>query len=217
MKKIDSAKPTSLYSVYANCMEEVKRRTDVVNGFLTRQCNAMYLQTTAESVALQVRKILELVALASMVANKTEYSRYRQNFYKDWNAKRILKTLKKANPKFYPIPGEQVLNPDTGKVDSVKSVKSGFLTEDDFITLYDACCDILHAENPFSRNQNPIAFLESVPEWMAKIRNLLNHHTIQLTDENKELWGIMKVQLDGKNLRIRKGRWSLSREVHSPF
>ena len=198
MKKIDTTKTANLYSVYADCMEEIKRRTEVVNGFQTGQCSTLYLQTTAESVALQIRKILELVALASMVANKTEYSRYRQNFYKDWNAKRILKTLKKANPKFYPIPGKQVLNSDTGKVDSVKRVKSGFLTEDDFITLYDACCDILHAENPFSRNQNPIAFLDSVPEWMSKVRNLLNHHTIQLTDESKELWVIMKAQLDGK-------------------
>ena len=33
---------------------------------------------------------------------------------------------------------------------------------------------------------------------MAKIKRLLNHHTIQLIDEDKQLWVMMKSKTDGK-------------------
>ena len=186
------------YSTYADCMEEVKRRTEVVNGFLTGKCGAIYVQTTAESVSLQIRKILELIALASLAANRSAYATHRRNFHKDWNAKRILETLRKANPKFYPTPTRQVVDRESGSVDSLEEITSGFLTENDFITLFDICSGILHAENPFSRTQKPEAFLASVPAWMEKIRILLNHHTIQLIDEHKQLWVLMKAKSDGK-------------------
>ena len=90
------------YSQYADCMEEIKKRTTVVNGFLIREYHAKYVQTTAESICLQIRKILELIALGSLVANRPEYQKYRKNFRRDWNAKRILETLERANPNLYP-------------------------------------------------------------------------------------------------------------------
>ena len=64
----DHAMVANPYSKYADCMEEIKKRTEVVNGFFTGKCHAMYVQTTAESVSLQIRKILELIALASLAA-----------------------------------------------------------------------------------------------------------------------------------------------------
>ena len=179
-------------------MEEIKRRAEVINGFLTGQFHAMYIQTTAESIALQVRKILELIALASLVANRSEYAKHRKNFQRDWNAKRILQTLEKANPRFYPTPNKQVVDEETGKVVSLENIKSGFLTKHDYMILFDTCNRILHADNPFFRKQDPDTFLNSVPTWMEKIRRLLNHHTIQLIDNDKQLWVLMKSKTDGK-------------------
>ncbi len=158
----------------------------------------MYVQTTAESVSLQIRKILELIVLASLAANRSEYAKLRKNFQKDWKANRILETLKKANPRFYPTPNRQVVDEETGKVVSLEDVKSGFLTKHDYRTLFNTCSGILHAENPFSTKQDPNAFLKSVPVWMEKIRRLLNHHTIQLIDGDKQLWVLMKSKTDGK-------------------
>ena len=95
---------SSPYVKYADCMEEIKKRKVVVDGFLSGTCHTMYVQTTAESICLQIRKILELIALASLAANSAEYERYSRNFRRDWNGKRILETLEKANPRFYPQP-----------------------------------------------------------------------------------------------------------------
>ena len=139
-----------------------------------------------------------LIALSSLAANRSEYVKHRKGFHKDWNAKHILETLKKANPRFYPTPNKQVLDQETGDVLSLENITSGFLTKDDYIVLFDKCSGILHAENPFSRSQNPEAFLAQVPAWMEKIRCLLNHHTIQLIDDDKQLWVLMKAKSDGK-------------------
>ena len=199
----DAKNPATVnpYSKYADCMEEIKRRTEVINAFLVGKCHALYVQTSAESVALQIRKILELIALASLAANRSEYAKRRREFWKDWRAKSILTTLQKANPHFYPKPNKQVVDQETGRVVSLQDITSGFLTKDDYIDLLNACSEILHADNPFAQKKDPRAFLKSVPTWMEKIRRLLNHHTIQLIDDNKQLWVMMKTKSDG-NARV---------------
>ena len=58
MTDTDHTMAANPYSKYADCMEEIKKRAEVVNGFLIGKCHAMYVQTTAESVSLQIRKIL---------------------------------------------------------------------------------------------------------------------------------------------------------------
>lgn len=194
-----SRKVANPHVMYADCMEEIKKRVLVIDGFLTGELTAKYLQTTAECIGLQLRKILELVALASMVANQSEYRKHRKNFHRDWNGKRILDALEAANPQFYPVPTRQVIDPHTGKVTEVKTIRSGFLTKSDYVKLYDACGGILHARNPFSQGtQNARSLLKDAPEWKKRIMVLLNHHQIQLSDKDKQLWVLMNSKSDGK-------------------
>ena len=184
----DSETAAPDYRKYADCMEEIKKRTAAIDKYLVGGFHAGCPQITAESVFLQIRKILELIALASLVANQREYAKQRKNFCNDWNAKRILETLEKANPNYYPTPVEQLIDSVTGRVLSLKAISSGYLTKEDFVVLFDRCNGMLHAENPFSRNQAPKSLLESVPMWTNKIIRLLNHHTIQLLNDDKQLW-----------------------------
>ena len=65
---------------YLGCMREIKHRTDVIQRFLSQEIHARYLASTAECIALQFRKTLELIALASLVANREEYAKQRANF-----------------------------------------------------------------------------------------------------------------------------------------
>ncbi len=189
---------TNLPMMYANCMEEIKKRVSVVDGFLKGEMTARYLQTTAECVALQLRKILELIALASMVANQAEYKKYRRNFRRDWNGKRILDILEKANPEFYPAPTKQILDPHTGKITETRKIDARFLTKKDYVELYDACGSMLHAQNPFSEgNSNAVTFLNDAPTWTDRIRALLNHHQIQPRNSNKQLWILMRAETEG--------------------
>lgn len=191
--------PTNTLDKYLSCMEEIKKRIEVVHGFLQRKAHALYLHTTVESICLQVRKVLELIALASLVANESAYAKHRKNFQRDWHAKRILATLEKANPHFYPQPTKQRFDPETGKVTETLPVTSGYLTRKELEDLYDQCSALLHASNPFSRKQQNVqSFLDHAPEWIAKIQALLNHHQIQLIDEKVQLWVLMHAKEDGK-------------------
>ena len=199
MAKLHSRDPPSAYAKYAECMEEIKRRGEVIWGFLNGRCSAMYEQTTAESVCLQLRKILELIALASLAANKEEYERHRKGFHADWNATKILASLEKVNPAFYPTPTRQVIDEVTGTVVGAVTVESGYLTKSEYKILYRKCGEILHARNPFSQREQDIgSFLEKVPEWMEKVRVLLNDHEVQLVNPERHLRVVMKAESDGK-------------------
>lgn len=182
---------------YAACMEEIKKRTLVVDAFLNGSRNALYLKTTVESVYLQFRKILELLAMASISAN-TEYMERYEGFRRHWNGKRILEYLENVNPNFYPKPTRQVVDPATGRVVEVVDVESGYLTRDEYGQLYDICGDLLHAENPYAEDRQNIEMrLQEAAEWRNKIVTLLNHHQVQLADSGRQIWVLMRAKSDG--------------------
>ncbi|MXW25329.1 MAG: hypothetical protein F4Z77_03365 [Dehalococcoidia bacterium] len=183
---------------YATCMEEVKRRIDVIEHFLSGNAHAVYLQTTVETICLQLRSVLELIALASLVANRGAYAEHRKNFRKDWQAKRILQDLEKVNPAFYPKPTKQVVDPVDGKVAETVDVRGGYLTRKEFGLLYDKLGEMVHAENPFSVARDYQAFLNELPGWVDKVRRLLNHHQIQLVNSDHQLWVLMESSHDGR-------------------
>lgn len=184
--------------LYAAQMEEIKKRTDVVKCFLARQCTAHYDVPSAECVALQIRKILELIALASLVVNKAEYAAHHEKFAEHWKAKDILDNIKRVNPRFYPVPTKQHQRSD-GVFDNIK-IDTGFLTVDNFKTLYDQCCKLLHIRNPFSKSAMGDAqqFMNDASIWMNKIRTLLNHHEIILAGRDQLVICIMKSKDDGR-------------------
>jgi len=183
---------------YCNVMEEIKKRVAVVNGFLHGDCYTMYKATTLECVGLQIRKILELIALGSLVVNVNEYSKQHKNFYKHWNGGEILKKLENINPDFYPTPINEKSSANPEIKSHLEDVKNGYLTKDDFIKLYGRCGNIAHADNPFGSKVNCAYYEKQIPEWLKKITNLLNSHTIRLvSDENMYLIH-MREERDGK-------------------
>ncbi len=183
---------------YAECMEEIKKRTLVIEAFLNGSRNALYLKATVESIYLQFRKVLELIAMASISASPEYMERY-ERFRRHYNGKRILEDLEKLNPHFYPRPTRQVLDPDTGKVVRVVDIESGFLTKDHYVELYDICGDLLHAENPYAEEEQNIELrFREAPEWKNRIVMLLNHHQVQLADSRRQIWVLMQAKSDGK-------------------
>ena len=187
---------------YQQCMEEIKKRAEVIDGFITGKCDAMYIQTLGECMCLQLRKILELIALASLAANHQAYKKYRDNFERDWHSGRIFKTLEKINPDFYPQPTRQVLDETGQVVVGSEEIKTGFLTKQAHQQLYNICGAILHAQNPFFRSEQDIRnFITEVPMWMEKIRILLNHHHVRLTEEDIFFAVLMRAKSD-ENVQV---------------
>jgi len=182
---------------YASLMEEIKKRYSAALHVLQKKVTTGYLQTDVEFVSLQLRKILELIALSSLVANKEEYALIRDKFATDWNSVGIIKLVKKINPDYYPQPVRQMIDEATKKVTSLYRVEDGYLTEDDFLLAFNYTSDLLHAKNPFSgATTDSVNHFQQMSEYLGKVVKLLNCHTIQLPKQDEQIWVVMSA--DGK-------------------
>jgi hypothetical protein len=163
---------------YCDLMEEIKRRTVVITAL--GRTAVMYKATTIESVYLQFRKILELIALGSLVANKGEFSKVYNDFAKYWNARHLLRDLERLNPNFYPRPIVELPSKRPRAKMDLQDKKDGFLTKDEFLKLYQKCGAIMHAGNPYGSQVDYGYYERNIQVWLDKIIGLLNSHTIRL-------------------------------------
>jgi len=163
---------------YCDLMEEIKRRVSVIDFFLFGGGHAMYQPTTIESVGLQLRKVLELVAFGSLVANKESYSAVYEKFATHWNARLLLRDLERVNPGFYPKPVVEVPSPYPGALHQLKNREPDYLTREEFERAYEKVGTIMHAENPYGSRMDIKYYLEKLPAWRHQIVNLLNNHQV---------------------------------------
>lgn len=168
---------------YCNLMEEVKRRTDAINALGSGQATTSYRATNIEFVYLQFRKILELVALGSLVANKVEFEKAYGEFSKCWNAQYLLRDMERVNPDFYPHPIVEVPSKEPGAKMEWQDKKDGFLTKKEFLKLYEKCGAIMHAGNPYGSQVDYGYYETNIQGWLNKIIGLLNSHSIRLVGD----------------------------------
>jgi hypothetical protein len=178
-------------------MEEIKLRTRVLDAFIHGAATAVYRATNIESTYLQFRKIIELIAFGSLVANKEAIAKVYQEFSRLWNARRLLRDLEKVNPGFYPQPIVERYDEQRG-MNALEPKKEGFLTRDDLIQLYEKCGGILHATNPYSQPIDYGQYETEASTWRDKIVGLLNCHTIRLLDDPNMYLIHMHEEQDGR-------------------
>lgn len=165
-------------NLYHDCLYEIKRRIDVIADHLNKETTEKYLIIEVETVCLQFRKILEKIALMSLVANKELYAEQNAKFAKHYHAERIMRDLERINPNFYPVPVNRIKHEN--KEDELVEIENGYLTKEEFVEIYERCGGMMHAQNPFA-SPKPINEIKACfPEWLTKIYILVNHHLIRL-------------------------------------
>ena len=170
-------------ALYKECMQEVKFRLHYAEQLLKRLAKTSSFNNkvlVSEAVALHFRKIIELIALASISANKTEYARIRAEFHRDWNARLIFRDLERINASFYPVPISGLSSPQyPDGLSVIEEHNTGFLTRDGAISLYERCASVLHAENPFSKKNNydeiSASFNDMIPMFKVLLSNFWVH------------------------------------------
>jgi len=168
---------------YRLLLIEIKQRTRVVDAFISNQAHAIYVPTTIESACLQIRKILELIAFSSLIANHEKFSKQHEKFSKYWNASKMLIDMERVNLNFYPEPIIQRKSKQPG-IEIVWDKRPGdYLTKEKFIKIYNKCGAILHSDNPFGSKVDFDYYQKILPVWRSEIVNLLNAHTIRLVDD----------------------------------
>jgi hypothetical protein len=185
--------------LYAELMEEIKRRIDLTRQVVDGTCR-MPPMAGFELCYLQLRKICEVFALACLVAHGDIAGIRTKLLQKTYNADQIIKQLGRLHPDFYPIPGKQRLDPVTKQPVEVVPVRSGFLTKDDLLRLYGECGSYLHRGTirQLLTKWQPVIDFNKISVWVDKIVELLNHHQIQTSQPDKQLWVIMHDKDHGK-------------------
>ena len=177
---------------YCECMDLLKLRIDIVAQIASGRKTTGFLVPDQELCCLQLRKSLELIAFAGISANLHKYAELRPEFSRDWNGKRILSTIEKINPEFYPIP-IKTFQDDKGQL-RFEDIKDGFLRKEDFSELYDWCGQLLHSFNPFGKNMQWKDVRQRLIIEQTRIVMLLNQHRCVLSDSDEEIWVNMNDQ-----------------------
>jgi len=167
---------------YIDIMEQIKRRIDAINVCAEGRTGLLG-PPRVESAALQLRMVLELIALASLAANKELFEQQSLRFEKHWHPADIIKDLEGLNPKFYPTP-IRMGEPDSNGVKRHVALTEGYLTKNELVEAHGRCGNILHARNPFGKSPNYDDFLAKVITWTAKVVALLNAHEIWLVGDD---------------------------------
>ena len=171
-------------------MERIRNHVNIADAVISRNIDTGHRDLNIELIFLHFRKALEELAFASLSANREKYSAARSGFATEWNARRMLGFVKKVNSNFYPI----VLRPPQETAPGHKffdRISEGYLTEEDFATLYDRSAEVLHCRNPYAPDDPTINVKYTVDEWSRRIKTLLGWHFIQLVD----LEGLWVVQV----------------------
>lgn len=160
--------PTDI-QIYCNHMVGVRDRLNTVKAILSGHITTGVEGVNTELIFLQLRKTLELIAFASLVANKSAYSSVHEKFAEHWRAKTMLNEIEKLNHDFYPM----ALDAPRETVPGMKHFDrplDGFMTKADFVLLYNVSSDVLHTRNPYSAKDPTIQIGFSVPQWIARIQ-----------------------------------------------
>ena len=169
--------------IYTQVMENIRIRTDVINDVYSDKINMVYVFAKAEFIALQIRLIIESIALASLAVNKSLFEQENNKFKEWWNADKIFKAIENKNPDFYPQPFNRMPSNMPGVDSELIDLKEGFMTRDEILKVYGECCNILHASNPYNVKQDHNSFINQTPKWIGLIVNLLNSHKIKLLND----------------------------------
>ena len=173
---------------YIDQMEEVKRRTDfILTMTKTGRQQGFPLIGMTECVYLQLRKILELIALASLAANREAFAKTDRTIGKLWHGAAILDAVARVNPNGYPHPIIEEPSDEPGVKNNLVDRTDGFLSKERFIELYGRCGSILHASNPFGRKLNYKKVWDEHRKWNEEIIGLLQCHKIQIAGED-DFW-----------------------------
>lgn len=185
--------PTEI-QIYSNYMTELRSRIKVVTQVLAGHIAEFPEFLGAEIMFLQLRKALELIAFASLAANKDAYSAAHKTFAKHWRAKAIRDEIEKLNPDFYPMALDAPKEIAQGRKHFSRPV-DGFLTKEEFVSLYDLASGALHTHNPYAARDLAIQIEYTVPDWVARIQRLLTWHRVQLIEGS--VW-IVKIPDQGE-------------------
>lgn len=189
---------------YIRVMETIKGRHEhigwiIENARPTRRISRF----TVESICLQLRMIIEDIAVACVVANANEMPGLARSLRGEYRPSRILRELEKINPLCYPIP--MVENPEGRRglyMDTHERPEGDWLTRDEIAEEYGRLSNAIHRNlKAYDGDSDDADLCERCVNLGQKIANLLSHHHITVLREDvmyRVLMSARGIRDDGK-------------------
>ena len=175
--------------LYTNVMGVIKRRMTAINDILDGKRCTTYHQTNIDFVYLQFRLLFESLAMASLCSNREKYEEIRSSFEKDWQLAKIIKTIERLNPKFYPRPFVERRTNGNDCI-TMDFLTDGFLTKEELVEAHGRCGGYLHENNPYKKTPEKSDYEAAkiiFKEWATKVDKLLECHFVDLLAAGESL------------------------------
>jgi hypothetical protein len=183
---------------YRKCMEQIKRRQRAIDETSDGTRTTSFKYTNVEFVALQFRKIFELIVLATLAAHKHLFEGLTRKLSKEWQIGKVVAIVEKKNPGFYPEPVDRVPSDKPGVKDEWKTVTSEYLTLDELVAAHGLIGNLMHANNPYREEILTDEIEKQFPLWRAKLIRLLNNHLVKFPDDKSVLYVGMQSRETGQ-------------------
>lgn len=182
---------------YVSLMEEIKHRANVIEHLGVIPDVLMYRPVYLESIALQLRMILENLAIACLIANGESLANMPKTILKEYNPEKLLKRLEEINPTCYPQPivlnesaSSKAAGLDPSQVDQFRGElidrqDEDWLRREEISACYGRLGDLLHRKNPLRGEADLRYFERQLPAWYQQIVNLITHHKVGIAEEGK--------------------------------
>jgi len=172
---------------YCVALDEMRIRLENIAPLLTQE---WITQADVELSALHVRKVLELIVMSSLAANRRAIAAIASAFASK-DVSEVRKLARQVNSLYWPQP-VRLERAGVGVVSD--EPLEGALREEDWGKAYGYVSNLLHVSNPYNKPFD----LAHAPEKVIQIRNelvtLLDHHVIYLADQNYMLDAVLKAR-----------------------
>ena len=173
---------------YTHVMQTIKGRKEHIDWIMNNAESMGKVSTfMIESICLQLRMMIEDIAVACVIANADEIPDLARGLRGEYRPTLILKGLEKLNLKCYPTPIVENVEGSHGNFrDTHERTEGDWLTRDEAVEEYGRLSNVLH-RNLKAYDGNPVDYLELYRKCgylEYKIRNLLSHHHITVLDED---------------------------------
>lgn len=168
---------------YIVCMNEFKYRFVLAEKKLEEfEGNPVHPEVALDLVALQLRKMIELVGFASMGAHLEKYKSLKPAFSKEWSFKEIIRRIEKINPDCTPKPVERRRSGEKGVNWHYSFPIEKRLTVRDLISWHGRLDVFAHARNPFKSPPELQVQLETLNSILEKLGDHVWHHLYMVED-----------------------------------
>lgn len=187
MKQIDE--------IYRQMMVEALHRLHEAEKYLRLSDNGKE-KSLADNAILQMRKAMEAIAFAAIAPQKELYEKKNPNFQRHYNATKIMSSLEKFNPHFYPLPLEPAVIKSDGE-HFFDRKKGMFLTRKKFDSFYVRLGKYLHTLNPWGKDPQLLQLLNELPVVINLTYELLSIHLAVVKTEPISHFWIVWAKRDG--------------------